>query len=88
MENMVNKRTWDEFRETGLLWFVNTILHAFGWAICIDTGDECADVSVFPARVKFRGFPLNANDAGYRKVARYMKENADDIYDDAIEVNL
>lgn len=84
MKNMVDKRTWGEFRETGLLWFVNSILHAFGWAICVDTGDECAAASAFPAIVRFRGFPLDTNDAGYRKVAQYMKENAGDIYDDAI----
>lgn len=27
---MVKKKTWQEFRKTGLLWFMNTILHAFG----------------------------------------------------------
>lgn len=33
---MINKKTWDEFRATGLLWLVNTILHVFGWAIVVD----------------------------------------------------
>ena len=26
-ENMIEKKTWKEFRDSGLLWFVNTILH-------------------------------------------------------------
>ena len=82
---MVDKRTWDEFRETGLFWFVNTILHTFGWAICVDIGDDGIATSAFPARVKFRGFEGDINDAGYRKVAKYMKENADSIYDDAMK---
>ena len=33
---MVKKKTWQEFRKTGLLWFINTILHAFGWAIVVE----------------------------------------------------
>ena len=33
---MVKKKTWQEFRKTGLLWFMNTILHAFGWAIVVE----------------------------------------------------
>lgn len=32
-ETMITKKSWSEFRETGLLLLVNTILHAFGWAI-------------------------------------------------------
>ncbi len=27
---MIEERTWKEFRETKMLWFVNMILHAFG----------------------------------------------------------
>ena len=30
---MVNKKSWDEFRNNGLLWWINMILHTFGWAI-------------------------------------------------------
>lgn len=32
---MVNKKSWNEFRNSGLLWFTNTILHMFGWAIVL-----------------------------------------------------
>lgn len=79
---MVDERSWDEFRATGLLWFINTFLHAFGWAICINVQDGSV-TSAFPARVKFRGFSEAINDAGYTKVAEYLKQNADSIYDDA-----
>ena len=37
---MVKKKTWQEFRKTGLLWFINTILHAFGWAIVVEVEKE------------------------------------------------
>ena len=30
---MIKKKTWEEFRKTGLLWFVNVIIHVFGWAM-------------------------------------------------------
>lgn len=82
---MVDKRTWDEFREAGLLWFVNMILHAFGWSICVDIGDDGLVSSACPARVKFRGFGDEINDMGYKNVARYLLENAESIYDDAMK---
>lgn len=29
----IEEKTWDEFRETGLLYFVNSFLQIFGWSI-------------------------------------------------------
>lgn len=37
---MVNKKSWEEFKQCGLLWFINTILHTFGWAICYEIKDD------------------------------------------------
>ena len=37
---MVEKKSWEEFREIGLLWFINTILHMFSWAICFEIDNE------------------------------------------------
>lgn len=74
--NMVNKKSWKKFRDSGLLWWINMILHTFGWAICMDMDDE-EIVSVYPARVKFRGFAEKNNTDGYIKVSKFMKENAD-----------
>lgn len=36
-KNMVVEKSWDEFRNSGLLWWINMILHTFGWAIEVDT---------------------------------------------------
>ncbi len=81
---MVEANTWEEFRATGLLWWINTILHMFGWAIVADVeadddgkyGDNCNIKKVYPARVKFRGFDVKSNTDGYIKVSKFLKENA------------
>jgi hypothetical protein len=75
---MVYRKTWEEFRETGLLFFINQILHVIGWAITIDIDDnEIKDV--YPARVKFRGFDGKIVDQGYTKVTRFLKNNIDEL---------
>lgn len=76
---MIEEKTWSEFREAGLLWLVNTMLHLFGWAICLelDMDGKCETIKrVFPARVKFRGFSNETTTDGYRRVSHYLKENA------------
>ena len=78
---MVDFKTWEDFRESGLLWWVNMILYTFGWAICLEMkSDEI--VGVYPARVKFRGFSGELNDDGYRKVSKYLKENSEALYEE------
>mgnify|MGYP001248608352 CR=1 FL=1 len=78
---MVNEKTWDEFRSSGLLWFINTILHMFGWAIVVDVEDGKV-IRAFPARVRFRGFSSEINDDGYIKVTKFLKDNIDDLVDE------
>lgn len=82
---MVNKKSWEEFRNSGLLWWINVILHTFGWAIVFDIEDDGTIANVYPARVKFRGFDIESNDEGYQKVSQYMKENADILNEEAYE---
>jgi hypothetical protein len=75
---MVNEKSWREFRESGLLWWINMILHTFGWSIVVEVeGDEI--MRVYPARVKFRGFDEEANTEGYIKVSKHLKENIVEI---------
>lgn len=77
---MVDKRTWKEFRESGFLWWINMILHTFGWAIVVEVDTETKEITAaYPARVKFRGFDNQNNTEGYIKVSEYMKENADQL---------
>ena len=75
---MINKKTWSEFKETGLLWFINGILHLFGWAIVIESENkEITDV--YPARVKFRGFSVECSDRGYYNVSKYLQDNIGEL---------
>jgi hypothetical protein len=83
-KEMVNKRSWDEFRSTGLLWFINTMLHMFGWAIVMDVENEKVKES-YPARVRFRGFSPEINDDGYIKVTKFIKDNIDDLVEETLD---
>lgn len=79
---MYEKKTWREFQNNGLLWFINMILHVFGWAIMYEIENNEV-VSAYPARVKFRGFSEESNTRGYKNLNKYMKDNAEIIYDEA-----
>lgn len=84
-DKMVTKKTWKEFRESGLLWFINTILHTFGWAICVDVDNNGIITDAYPARVKFRGFDEKSNTKGYINVSKYLQENIDELTHEAEE---
>lgn len=75
VDEMMQEISWEEFRDSGLLWFTNSILHNFGMAIAIDFDSEKA-VKAYPARVKYRGFDEKTNDLGYYKVSKYLSDNA------------
>ena len=80
---MVTKKTWKEFRESGFLWWINMILHTFGWSIVVDVDDNGEITDAYPARVKFRGFGEKNNTEGYIKVSQYMKKNVSDLLEEA-----
>lgn len=75
---MVTEKTWEEFRKSGLLWWINMILHTFGWALVMEFENEKIK-RVYPARVKFRGFGEEYNTEGYQAISKYMKENATEL---------
>ena len=82
---MINEKDWKEFREAGLLWFVNRLLHTFGWVIVFDL-DETGEVEkVYPARTRFHGFDPECESRGFRKITRWMKDNAEDLLTEAEE---
>jgi hypothetical protein len=64
-EKMVNEKSWQEFRETGFLWWINVILHTFGWAIVYELHNE-GEIRVYPARVRYQGFDDEDTTEGYR----------------------
>lgn len=80
---MVDKKSWKEFRDSGMLWWINMILHTFGWAIVVDIDDNGEILNCYPARVKFRGFAEKNNTEGYIKVSKYLVENITDLKEEA-----
>lgn len=74
--------SWQEFRDSGLLWFINMILHTFGWAICVEI-DNFKVIAVYPKRVIYRGFSQQSNSDGYLKVTKYLKDNIDELLNEA-----
>ena len=81
---MVNKKSWEEFKESGLLWMINQTLHLFGWAIVLYIEDGKV-IGAYPARIKFRGFDEKANTKGYKKCTKYLKENIDELLEEVNE---
>ncbi len=80
---MVTKKTWNEFRETGLFLLVNQFLHIFGWALVVEVAEGGKVTECYPARTKFRGFGAKSVSAAYQKVSKYMADNADELYEEA-----
>lgn len=83
-QQMVIRKEWEEFRKSGLLWFINMMLHVFGWAIVYEYENEKI-TSVYPARTKYRGFDEKSNTDGYKKVTQYMFENCQKLKEEAEE---
>lgn len=79
---MIEEKSWEEFKNIGLLWWINTILHMFGWAIVYEVKDDNV-LKVYPARVKYRGFAEEMNSKGYKKVSDYLKENISELTKEA-----
>ena len=80
---MVELKTWEEFRDCKMLWWINMILHTFGWAIVFETDEDGSVSGVYPARVKYRGFNEQNNTDGYIGVSKFLKDNVDELFEEA-----
>lgn len=47
----MDKKTWQEFKDSGLFWWINMILHTFGWFLVIKKGRQ-RDCRCFPGKNK------------------------------------
>ena len=81
-DEWMKQKEWEEFRSSGLLWWINTILHTFGWAITLEYNDGKV-TSAYPSRVRYRGFSEKDMTNGYIKVSEYMKEQATDLLEES-----
>ena len=84
-EPMVTKKTWKEFQDSKLLWWINRILHTFGWAIVLSVEEDGEISDVYPARVKFRGFDEKSESEGFIGVTQYLKGIVDELSDEAVD---
>lgn len=80
---MIDKRTWQEFTDTKLLWWVNRSLHLFGWAIVVAVEDDGTVTDAYPARVKFRGFSEETEAEGFITLTEYLKGRMDTLAEEA-----
>lgn len=70
----ITAKSWEEFRNSQLLWWVNRSLHLFGWAIVLKQNDN-GKLEAFPAKVNFRGFTQEREEMGFIKLTDYLIEN-------------
>lgn len=62
------KTSWQEFQETGLLWWINRILHTFGWAIVPECDETSGEVlRAVPARTDVLGFSEETNETNLER---------------------
>lgn len=74
---MLHRKSWEEFCKTGLLLFINNILHAFGWAIVVNVNEDGKVIDAYPARVKFRGFSELDTYESHKAIGNYLGDNAE-----------
>ena len=82
---MYEEKTWLDLRKTGLLMFINSFLHIFGWCIIVELDDDGNFQRAYPARTKWRGFSSEAIDRAYKNVTHAMKEDIDQLVKDVDE---
>lgn len=59
----MKRETWKTFRDEGMLWWINRILHTVGWSIVVEVEQDTGEmVNVFPARTIWLGFDAETNE--------------------------
>jgi len=80
----IQRSSWKQFRQAGMLWWVNRILHIFGWALVVDLNKDGSIVGVYPAKCRYRGFCEKVEGEGYKKVTRYMQKHIKSLMRDVL----
>lgn len=74
----MTKSNWKEFQDSGLLLFINQMLHLFGWAIVFEQDQRTKDITdVYPAKVKWKGFDHADVYESYAKITKHLSDNID-----------
>lgn len=79
----VEPATWEQFRDAGLLWWINRGLHLFGWVIVFEVDPKTLAVErAYPARTAFRGFDALTEAEGFRRLTDHMLSEPDRLRED------
>jgi hypothetical protein len=78
-DEMLEEIPVKEFKDSGLLFFVNLVLQPLGISLVVEIHDNI--YRLFPARTKYRGFSNESQDNGYKHLNEYLKKNIDKITD-------
>ncbi len=82
-KSQIERKSWEQFQQIGLLWWVNRVLHLFGWAIVLEY-DDGKVIDVYPARCKFRGFSEEVESDGFIRLSGYLSMNGGELEAEAI----
>lgn len=74
----LREKSWKEFQEAGLLWWINRLLHTFGWAIVLEF-DAVGITRCYPARVQARGFERSDEEAGFVRLTHWMEKHSEEL---------
>lgn len=81
----MERKSWEEFESTGLMWWVNKTLKLFGYAIVLDINSDDSVRDAYPAKVSFIQSVSGIDDAGLKKLSRYTAAEADRLNKAAME---
>ena len=74
---------WEDFRSRdGLLWWVNRSLTIFGYALVARYDEEGRLFAVAPERVPYRGFTLESEERGFKRLTAMMQREAPSLVAD------
>ncbi len=77
--------SWDDFRAAQLLWYVNRLIHLFGWAIVTEVDAMGKVTRVFPARTGIRGFSEEIETKGFIGLTKHLAAESETLLKDVSE---
>lgn len=63
---------WEEFSNDGMLWWVNRILHTFGWEIALQYDENFKYMEAYPRRTENLGFTSAINE---KRLKQFRERN-------------
>lgn len=79
VESAIEARTWNEFRESGMVYAANKVLHMFGWCLVFATDEQSGLQYCYPARTLYRSFALESECAGTQRLNQWMRDAAESL---------